>query len=593
MRRLFLGLLNGLWNIGNFRHYRSFMAGLDDPRVTQEAILGRIIEENRTSRYGEEYGFDRIQSIHDFQARVPRVDYDTLLPWIERILDGEARVLTREPVLMLEKTGGSTAACKYIPYTATLRRQFTTAISAWMFDLYTSVPSLMTTAAYWSVSPSARHKELSRGGVPVGFEEDIEYFDPLERWLINRLLVVPGDLARVTPLEVNRYVTLRCLLGSRDLGLASVWNPTFLTLLVEALDRYGDDLIEDVRRGGIRLPARLCGGPMDRIADREVGSGNIIDLIGQRLVPDPVRARELEKIRRDGGLLAPHRVWPRLKVISCWTDGASRGFLPQVEHLFPGTPIQGKGLLATEGVVTIPLWGLEGGVPAVTSHFLEFVSTESPDALPITVESLEIGARYQVLLTTGGGLYRYALGDAVEVVGWHRSSPVLRFVGRTGNVSDLCGEKLAETFVTKVFESSMTGQGVRPSFAMLAPEMGSPPRYHLFVDLGGAPEGVDGSVSLDVLLGESMGMGSSTAAPADDRIIRFGRAIEAGLNENPQYAYCRRVGQLGPLTVVRLAGGTQARYLAACEALGQKPGAIKPTYLRPETGWLERLKPRV
>ena len=45
-------------------------------------------------------------------------------PWIERIGRGEPNVLTTEPVLMMEKTSGSSGAAKYIPYTRSLRREF-------------------------------------------------------------------------------------------------------------------------------------------------------------------------------------------------------------------------------------------------------------------------------------------------------------------------------------------------------------------------------------------------------------------------------------------------------------------------------------
>ena len=51
----------------------------------------------------------------------------------------------------------------------------------------------------------------------------------------------------------------------------------------------------------------------------------------------------------------------------------SARFLPELRALFPGVEIQGKGLLATEGVISIPLMGRPAPVPAVTSHFLEFL----------------------------------------------------------------------------------------------------------------------------------------------------------------------------------------------------------------------------
>ena len=49
--------------------------------------------------------------------------------------------------------------------------------------------------------------------------------------------------------------------------------------------------------------------------------------------------------------------------------------------MFPGTEIEGKGLLATEGVVTIPWFGRR--VAAVTSHNLAFERVDGADGEPV------------------------------------------------------------------------------------------------------------------------------------------------------------------------------------------------------------------
>src|SRR5438046_2976776 len=82
---------------------------------------------------------------------------------------GEPGVLTTEPVVMMEKTSGSAGAAKYVPYTASLRREFQEAVGAWMFDLFTRRPGLLAGAQYWSISPAARQREFTPGGLPVGF----------------------------------------------------------------------------------------------------------------------------------------------------------------------------------------------------------------------------------------------------------------------------------------------------------------------------------------------------------------------------------------------------------------------------------------
>ena len=75
--------------------------------------------------------------------------------------------------------------------------------------------------------------------------------------------------------------------------------------------------------------------------------------------------------------------------------------LPGLRRYFPTTPLQGKGLLATEGVVSFPLWGQPAPVAAVTSHFLEFEALED-DGHPVRLlHELREGAAYAPLLAWG------------------------------------------------------------------------------------------------------------------------------------------------------------------------------------------------
>src|SRR5207253_83294 len=97
-------------------------------------------------------------------------------------------------------------------------------------------------------------------------------------------------------------------------------------------------------------------------------------------------------------------LWPRLALISCWSDGHAQRAIAAMRTRFPRVELQGKGLLATEGVVSFPLLDAGGSIAAVTSHFLEFVEPNGSDARG--VEELETGRTYEVLLTTSGGLYR-------------------------------------------------------------------------------------------------------------------------------------------------------------------------------------------
>ncbi len=551
MTRLITLLANSMWTAQNGLFYRAFRRGLVDPRATQESRLLRILRRNGGSSYGLRYDFQSIRNVEHFQNSVPVVTYEDIQPWIQRVMDGEPGVLTEEPVLLMEKTSGSASASKFIPYTRSFLLEFKQAIAPWLYDTYSHRPGLLGTASYWSMSPSGGDPRTA-GGLRVGFASDVEYLGRLDRAILEQVLQVPPEVAHISDVRGNLYATVRFLLESPNLGLISVWSPSFLIILTEVLQRCAKDLIRDIALG------RLTGP--DPVPKR------LEQALERRLRPRKRRAQELEEIIAESGSLLPSRVWPRLRLISCWTDGASAQFIPQLQSLFPGVEIQGKGLLATEGVVSIPLAGLPGAAVSVTSHFYEFVDVDRPTLRPKTAEALETGKVYRVVVTTGGGLYRYDLRDLVRVVGWVEKTPLVQFVGKTDNVSDLCGEKLNESWVQAVIETALATYSIEPQFIMVAPEWGSPPYYVLFIEAPGLTE---------------------------DRILQLVGFIEKGLSQNHHYAYCRGVGQLGQLRGFRVGSNGAADFLAGCTSLGQKLGDIKHSYLHRTPGWCSRMEGRL
>jgi hypothetical protein len=500
---------------------RAFEKAHRDPERAQALRLRRFLEANAPTAYGRTHGYATIRSVREFQDRVPVLTAEALAPWVERIAAGEPRILTTEPVGILERTSGTTGGDRLIPFTDTFLSEMRGALAPWMADLFRARPALRGLRQYWSISPATGPRQHTPGGVPIGMEDDTEYLGPLGRAALGRVMAVPGTLARTRDLDEWRRRTLLHLLAAEDLGLISVWSPSFLTLLMEALERD--------------LPEYLAQLP-------------------------PRRARSIRAALDTHGRLTGEALWPRLQVISCWADGPAARQLAGLEAYFPRTPIQGKGLLATEGVVTFPLWeeGTRGSVAAATSHFLEFIDLDTPEAAPRLVHELEVGASYTPLLTTGGGLARYALRDALRCTGHHGALPLLRFEGKLDGVSDRAGEKLAPARVEAALDVAARALDLSLSFALLAPEDSEPPRYLLFVE----------SLSGDEMLG------------------RLAEALDRELASDHHYGHCRALGQLGPIAPRRVEDGW-ATYARVCTHRGIRPGDVKPASLDRWTGWEE------
>lgn len=226
------------------------------------------------------------------------------------------------------------------------------------------------------------------------------------------------------------------------------------------------------------------------------------------------------------GDLDTEAAWPHLRVISCWADANAAGPAAALAKKFPHAKIQPKGLLSTEGFVTIPYDGEH--VLAYRSHFYEFRDGEDVRL----AHELEVGKHYDVVITTGGGLTRYATEDIVEVTGYRGQAPVLRFAGRANHVSDHFGEKLHEIFVRERLQRVLAG--VPHAFAMLACDGAA---YVLYIE-------------------------SDAPVPVE--------ALELALRESHHYDLARRLGQLAPLRMqrVRNAAATYLRVKSATQTLG-------------------------
>jgi hypothetical protein len=398
-----------------------------------------------------------------------------------------------------------------------------------------SHPAARRGRSYWSISPAIPPEQ--DGAVPIGFDEDSAYLGAARRALARAMLVAPDPITRVTDPAAFRYISLVFLASADDLRLISVWHPSFLTLLLESLPEWIERIADDIAAGTLSPPADV--------------SPAVLRALRTCLRPDPGRARALRRLPA----LEPIRLWPHLALVSCWQDGPAHAHADRLAGLLPGVPVQGKGLIATEGIVSIPFGGRHP--LAIRSHFFEFLDAEHRSRL---AHELEAGNEYRVVLTTGGGLYRYRLGDRIVVDGSVDGTPSIRFVGKDDCVSDLCGEKLTDRFVARVLRRLFEGRP-EPRFAMVAPvALPGGFSYALFIE--------------------------SDALAAD-----LAADLERELRRNPHYAWCVDMRQLLPACVVRTRPGADRAYVDACVALGQRLGDVKPASLSKEPGWQSILAP--
>lgn len=352
------------------------------PRIgTPWERLRADLEKRADTEFGKAHGFSGIRSEREFREAVPVRNYDGYGSWIGRVAAGEKDILPCGEVVAFERTSGSGGGAKLIPVTEGLREDFAHGLAAWLGGWRRDCPDVFGGRAYWAISPPGIAGGITAGGLPVGMESDGAYFPERIGAALGSWLVVPGLSGNAE--EVFRE-TAEKLLETPDLSLVSVWSPTFLL--------------------GI----------------------------------------DAEILRRRPGKTWSE-LWPKLALVSCWADAASARWIPVLQERLGGIRIEPKGLLATEGVTSIPVGG--NARLAHECHYHEFLDGEG-NHLP--QESLRVGTECEVLLTTSGGLMRYRSGDRVKVCGFDAAGiPQLGFHGRAGMVCDLVGEKMTEEAVAE------------------------------------------------------------------------------------------------------------------------------------------------
>lgn len=496
----------------------NFKSALQRPDETQQLVLQKLVAKLATTEYGRHFHLKAKDDYQTFAAKLPLVTYDDLSDWITRQQQSEKNVLVAEAVQFYEKTSGSAAAAKFIPYTPSLKASFNRMFVIWLADLLENLPQLATGKTFFSVSPTSPQRSTTGRGKAIGLADDAHY---LHRWLqrlCKPFFVVPPALKGLQEAQNFQRALAVLLLAEEKLEILSLWNPSLFDVLLEFIQANREMLHTDLRSGVLHLENLTFRFPQ----------------------PNDKRLARLAAAE----ISWPH-LWPEIKLISCWTSAQAKQAAARLAAKFPHAFMQGKGLLATEAPMTLPLIEARGFAPLLTEVFFEFLDAQ--DRLR-RLSELEVGQEYEIVLTQAGGLSRYRLGDGVRVTHWYAATPCLEFTGRKAAVCDLTGEKLNDQFV----QNCLTRLALQSVFQVLLPVADDKPYYALLTD--------------SLRLAPCADAAAATAA--------LETQLDSLLREAYHYDQARRLGQLQAARLVVVAEA-RTLYFDYFVAKGLQLGNIK------------------
>jgi len=534
---------NLVWFLSCIPSYISFNISIWLVRYTQERILQKILNLVKSTRFGKDKRMNQITSSNKFNNIKIR-NYEDFKPYINYIINGEQKILSNDPINLLVPTSGSTSSSKLIPYTNSLKKEFQSAINPWIASLYINYPSLFFGKFYWAISPNTRPSNYQEeNSPPIGFENDIEYLNPVQKWISKLLFPIPSDVRLILNQRTWKYCTLLFLLGNSNLRLISVWHPSYLIILMESIKSNLPSLIEDIRNGSINQTYKF--------------ENDLYNKLLKSIKPNPDRAVYLSELDISSVKFIED-IWPNLRVISCWADGQAQNTIPKLQKMFPNVVIQPKGLVATEGIISIPFGKRNRNIAAVRSHFYEFI--DKTDNSIKRLWELQDNKRYNVVLTTGGGLYRYLLNDIVKVDGFLGNTPCLAFISRDGIISDYVGEKLNSYHVADIVMNLENKMAISYEFIMIAPVIRNDKiGYALFI---------------------------KQINSIKYNYKKISKYVEQKLCENYHYLHARKISQLAELCVFLISSNnTNQIYIDYYIKSGIKRGDIKFAILEKTSGW--------
>lgn len=375
-------LLNSIISWVNVKRLHQIELFMKYPIDVQQEVFSKLIEQALRTTWGIQYGFDSINSIKEYQERVPISSYDDLKPLINRLREGEQNLLWPSEVKWFAKSSGTTSdKSKFIPVSNEAMEECHFRAGKDVIAFYTKQKpdSAVLKGKTLTMGGSAEVNNLSNqsyyGDLSAVLIENLPFWAQFIRTPSSDIALLPDfeeKLDKITRHTVNENVT----------SIAGVpsWN---LVLLKTVLDF--------------------------------TGKTNILEVWPN-----------LELFTHGGVSFTPYResfnkLIPSDNMSYLETYNASEGFFGIQDDLRRDDML----LMLDLGI------------------FYEFIPLDQLDQSnpPVyTIGNVETGVNYAIIITTNSGLWRYLIGDTVAFTTLHPHR--IKITGRTKSFINAFGEEV-------------------------------------------------------------------------------------------------------------------------------------------------------
>lgn len=375
-----MAILNSLISWRLKKRYHQIELFLKFPTEVQNDCLLNLLDKAKNTEWGRNFKFNDISSYQEFKSRIPLQSYNSIKNDILRTRNGEKNIMWPSEIKWFAKSSGTTEdKSKFIPVSEES-----------LFDChYKGGKDMLSIFCNWVPETQVfTGKTITMGGSSqMNPHVKGSYTGDLSAILISNL-----------PFWVNRQRA-----PAMDIVLMEEWE-----------------------------------SKIEKMADEVIGE-NITSISGVPSWTQVLFERILEKTKASD----LKEVWPNLEL---YMHGAVSfdPFKDRFNKMAPGlnyleTYNASEGFFGLQFEKNVPdfLLMLDYGI------FYEFIPKSEWDNENPKTNSLEdviIGAKYEMVISTNAGLWRYRMGDVIEFTSINPFR--VRIVGRTKHFINVFGEEL-------------------------------------------------------------------------------------------------------------------------------------------------------
>ena len=350
------------------------------PVEVQETLLKELVDTAKNTVWGQFYDYKSIKTWQDYNERVPVNDYNSLLPFFERIRRGENNVLWSSQIKWFSKSSGTTSTkSKFIPVSEECLNGCHYKAGKDMLALYcynhpeTRLFSGMNLALGGSRQENETGSDIFCGDVSAIIIDNLPFWAEFYR-------VPKKEIALMPEWESKLERMISSVITSNVVSLSGV--PSWMMVLLKKITERTSKSVQDIWPN---IEVYFHGG---------------VSFVPYRKQFEEILPSSMNYME---------------------TYNASEGFFGLQDRSDSDSML----LLLDCGIYYefIPV---------------EQIGEDNPKVVPLS--EVEVGRNYAMLISTNAGLWRYTIGDTIAFT--EKTPYRFKITGRTKNFINACGEEV-------------------------------------------------------------------------------------------------------------------------------------------------------